>query len=176
MSFKNPTKVVLKTQGGVSYEINLSINSSAKINLGDKIELLITQILREDADNLYGFLDENERKMFEILIKISGIGAVSAMAICSSMSFDEFCLAMKNGNFAVLTNAPGIGLKTARKIVAELGDSKIIETQNFSSYKSETILALESLGFKRDKILKILQDCKSTTTQDLVKEALKKLA
>lgn len=172
---KTPTKILLKAFG-VSYEVNLSLNSSSKINLGDSVEILITQILKEDSDNFYGFLEENEQKMFELLIKLNGIGAVSAMAICSNFSFDEFLTCIQSGNFNVLTNVPGIGLKTARRIVAELSDAKIVDSQSLPDYKKETILALESLGFKKDKITKILTTCEGKTTQDLIKEALKKLA
>lgn len=173
---KEPTNCVIKLNNGVSYGVGISLNCSAKLEKYAKIELLITQIIREDANLLYGFLESAEQKMFEMLIKLSGIGASTAMAVCSSLSSDSFLKAVINGDFATLTSVPGIGPKTARRIVAELGDAKLMEFSDNESYKSEAILALESLGFKRDRINKVLSSCSSTSTAELVKEALKKLA
>ena len=173
---KEPTFCVLKTVTGVSYGISISLGCSARINKGEKIELLTAQILREDANLLYGFLDEKEKRMFEMLIKLNGIGANTAMAVCSSLSSDNFLRAIINGDTATLTTVPGIGPKTARRIIAELSDAKIELANDGEQYKIETISALENLGFKRDKINKILLNCKSTNTADLIKEALKKLA
>ena len=111
-----------------------------------------------------------------MLIKLNGIGANTAMAVCSSLSSDNFLRAIINGDTATLTTVPGIGPKTARRIIAELSDAKIELANDGEQYKIETISALENLGFKRDKINKILLNCKSTNTADLIKEALKKLA
>ena len=83
---KEPTRCILKLASGVSYGVNISLGCAAQLQSGAKTELLITQIIREDADLLYGFLDERERTMFEMLIKLSGIGASTAMAVCSSLS------------------------------------------------------------------------------------------
>lgn len=167
-----PTKCILKLNNGISYGIIISLNSSSKLSLNDKVELFITQIIREDANLLYGFLDKFEQKMFEMLLKVSGVGPSSAITICSSLSYNEFFSAMKNGDIKALTLVPGIGVKSAKKILVELSD-KVLDTQDSSNYKNEAILALESLGFKKDKISKVLNECKSTNTSDLVKEALK---
>ncbi|MBR4141840.1 MAG: Holliday junction branch migration protein RuvA, partial [Campylobacter sp.] len=72
---KEPTNCVIKLSNGISYSVNISLNCSAKLEKNAKIELLITQIIREDANLLFGFLDADEQKMFEMLIKLSGIGA-----------------------------------------------------------------------------------------------------
>ena len=173
---KEPTNCVIKLNNGVSYSVGISLNCSAKLEKNGKIELLISQIIREDANLLYGFLESAEQKMFEMLIKLSGIGASTAMAVCSSLTSDSFMKAVINGDFATLTSVPGIGPKTARRIVAELSDAKLMEFSESESYKSEATLALESLGFKRDRINKVLSECSSTSTAELVKEALKKLA
>lgn len=173
---KEPTNCVIKLNNGISYGVNISLNCSAKLQKCEKIELLCVQILREDADLLYGFLDAKEKKVFEMLIKLSGIGANTAMAVCSSLNSDNFLRAIISGDTATLTSVPGIGPKTARRIIAELSDAKIELGSESESYKLETISALENLGFKREKINKILLDCTSTNTADLIKEALKKLA
>lgn len=171
---KDPMNCVLKLSNGISYSIIISLNCSAKLEVGGKFEFLTTQILREDANLLYGFLDRSEKSVFDMLIKVSGIGASTSMAVCSSLSADSFIKAVVSGDSTVLTSVPGIGPKTARRIIAELGDAKMI-SQNENSYQNEATLALESLGFKRDKINKILLECTSTNTADLVKEALKKI-
>ncbi|EPH07986.1 Holliday junction DNA helicase RuvA [Campylobacter ureolyticus ACS-301-V-Sch3b] len=171
-----PGMAVIKLNNGISYGIIISLNCSATLIKGEETALLIKQIVREDANLLYGFKDSDEKMMFEVLLKVSGVGASTAMAVCSTLKYCDFASAVINGDTKVLTTVPGIGLKTARKIIAELSDAKLISSQNLESYKSESIMALESLGFKRDKILKILPTCKAQNTADLIKEALKKLA
>lgn len=173
---KEPANLILKTAGGVSYGVAISLFCSAKLERGQSVELNITQIIREDADLLYGFLDSNEQKMFEMLIKLSGIGAATAMAVCSSLNPNAFLNAVKSGDAAALQTVPGIGVKTARRIIAELSDAKMTMDENLPSYQHEAILALESLGFKREKITKALSECDAQNTGELVKQALKKLA
>ncbi|ANE36045.1 RuvABC resolvasome, subunit RuvA [Campylobacter iguaniorum] len=173
---KEPAFVWLKTASGVSYGIFISLFTSASLNKGDKIELMTTQIIREDANLLYGFIKESEQKIFEMLLKVNGIGASTAMAVCSSLSPDEFSKAVLNGDDATIKRVPGIGPKTARTLIAQLSDAKFSEISQMPSYQNEAFMALESLGFKRDKITKVLSECKSEDTALLIKEALKKMA
>lgn len=172
---KMPGFVVLKLNNGISYGVQISFKTSAIVEKGEKREFLISQILREDSDNLYGFLETSEQRNFDMLRKLNGIGANTALAVCSSMSSDDFIKAVINGDITALTQVPGIGPKTARRIIAELSDAKLISLDT-PQYQNETIMALESLGFKRDKILPILKTCEAQNTSDLVKEALQKLA
>ena len=173
---KEPTNLILKTAGGVSYGIAISLFCSSKLEKDQKIELNITQIIREDANLLYGLLDLNEQKMFEMLIKLNGVGATTAMATCSSLTPSAFLSAINSADAAALQSVPGIGAKTARRIIAELSDAKISMDENLPSHQNEAILALESLGFKREKILQAISKCSATNVGELVKEALKKLA
>ena len=83
--------------------------------------------------------------------------------------------AIISGDADTFKSVPGIGPKTARRIIAELSDAKLISDESVPSYQNEALLALEALGFKREKIVKILPECKSENTSDLIKEALKKL-
>lgn len=175
ISKKEPAFLVLKTVSGVSYGVFISLFCSAKLEVGARVELNITQIIREDANLLYGFLDINEQKMFEMLIKLSGIGASTAMAVCSSLSPNSFMNAVINGDIDTLKKVPGIGPKTARRVIAELSDAKLVSETSVAEYQNEAILALEALGFKRDKIYKVIAECGSTNTSELIKEALKKL-
>lgn len=171
---KEPTFLVLKTGSGVSYGIFVSLFTYAKLEKNQKIELLITQIIREDANLLYGFLDISEQKMFEMLVKLNGIGAATAIAVCSSLNVNDFSNAIMSGNAEVFKSVPGIGPKMARRIIAELSDAKIIldSEQNGGNSRNEAMQALESLGFKRDKISKVLSECKNEETSEIIKEAL----
>ncbi|NLK66438.1 MAG: Holliday junction branch migration protein RuvA [Campylobacteraceae bacterium] len=171
-----PNLAIVKLNSGLSYGVIVSLNCSASLTVGEKASLIITQIIRDDAHLLYGFKDKDEQNMFQVLLKVSGVGASTAMAVCSTLKYSEFVSSVVNGDTKVLTTVPGIGLKTARKIIAELSDAKLISSESVESYKSDAILALESLGFKRDRVLKIISECTATNTADLIKEALKKLA
>ncbi|MBR2158931.1 MAG: Holliday junction branch migration protein RuvA [Campylobacter sp.] len=172
---KEPTQLWIKC-AGITYGVNISLFTSAALQKGENIELYITQIIREDANLLYGFLKESEQRIFELLLKVNGIGASTAMAVCSSLNPDEFSAAVINGDDAVLKRVPGIGPKTARTLIAQLSDAKLGEISSASSSSSEAFMALESLGFKRDKISAALAKCTSNDTASLIKEALKILA
>lgn len=172
---KEPTQLWIKC-AGITYGVNISLFTSAALQKGENIELYITQIIREDANLLYGFLKESEQRIFELLLKVNGIGASTAMAVCSSLSPDEFSAAVINGDDAVLKRVPGIGPKTARTLIAQLSDAKLGEISSANNASSEAFMALESLGFKRDKISSALAKCTSNDTASLIKEALKILA
>ena len=172
---KEPTQLWIKC-AGITYGVNISLFTSAALQKGQNIELYITQIIREDANLLYGFLKESEQRIFELLLKVNGIGASTAMAVCSSLNPDEFSAAVINGDDAVLKRVPGIGPKTARTLIAQLSDAKLGEISSANNASSEAFMALESLGFKRDKISAALAKCTSNDTASLIKEALKILA
>lgn len=174
ISKKEPTYAHIKCASGLTYGVHISLFTSAKLQSKDVVELLITQIIREDANLLYGFLDIDEQKIFELLIKLNGVGASTAMAVCSSLSPQAFMNAVANADDAAIKSVPGIGPKTARRIIAELSDAKLA-IDSAPSYQQEAILALESLGFKREKVVSVLSKCDATDTGELVKQALKKL-
>lgn len=171
---KEPTFLYLNVNG-VIYEIFISINCSNSIDKKE-IKLHISHIIREDSETLYGFLDIKEKKMFERLIKINGVGPKVAMAICSTFKPEEFIKIVQEKNIPMLKKVPGIGQKSASRILVELGEFSLdSEFSIQSSIYNEAALALESLGFKQDKIQKVLQECKGDDTSTLVKEALKKI-
>ena len=172
---KEPTFVHLNVNG-ITYEIFLSINSSAKITK-DTVKLHITQIFREDAQNLYGFYEINEKKIFDTLIKINGVGPKVALAICSTFTPESFAQIVTNNDVTMLKKVPGIGPKGASRILVELSGIIIDanESSSMSMNQSEAMMALESLGFKKDIITKVLSTCSADTTSELVKQALKKL-
>ncbi|WP_348518207.1 Holliday junction branch migration protein RuvA [Campylobacter sp. CCS1377] len=173
---KEPTFITIKTNSGLSYGIYVSLFCSAKLQKNEKIELFISQIIKEDSNKFYGFLDKNEQKMFELLLKINGIGATTAMAICSSLDVNSFYKALQLNDENVFKKIPGIGPKSAKRIIVELSDNKILLENTQDDSKSQALAALISLGFKQDKALQALSQCQSNETSELIKEALKKLS
>ncbi len=172
---KEPTFVVLKCKSGISYGIFISLFASSRLKSGEKVELLITQIIKEDSHKFYGFLDKDEQRIFEMLLKVNGVGTTTAMAVCSSLDTNSFYKALSLGDENAFKKVPGIGVKSAKRIIMELSDVKM-QLENISDDKSEALAALLTLGFKQDKILSVLSTCKGKDTSELVKEALQKLA
>jgi len=171
---KEPTLLHIKTYG-ITRAVHISLNCSSKID-SKSVSLHITQILKEDSDNLYGFLDTQEKFMFDRVIKINGIGPSTALAICSTFTPEVFAKIIASNDVGSIKMVPGIGPKTAKRVLVELSDftfDGLVEAKD-KNFK-EALEALESLGFKKDKISKILLECDSKDTASLVKEALKKL-
>lgn len=172
---KEPTVIFLNVNG-VVYEVFVSLNCSSKI-VSDDVIFEITEIIREDAHTLYGFLDSSEKKLFDTVIKINGVGPKVAMAICSTFTPSSFSQIISSNDVGMLKRVPGIGPKGASRILVELSgfivDNSLDSEDANISFEAQ--LALESLGFKKDIISKVLKTCNSTTTSELVREALKKL-
>ncbi len=172
---KEPTLLFLKTYG-ITRVIHISLNCSSKID-AKNISLYITQIIKEDSDNLYGFLDLDEKLMFDRVIKINGVGPSTAMAICSTFTPEVFAKAIATNDISTIKMVPGIGPKSAKRILVELSDFSLnITSSNESKNFSEATQALESLGFNKERIKKALANCTATDTASLIKEALKKLS
>lgn len=172
---KELTNVYIKTLSGLTYKVFVSLHCASAIN-SDVTELKTTQIIREDANLLFGFLDINEQRMFEQLIKLNGIGASTALAVCSTLTPGEFSRALASSDANAFIKVPGIGLKSAKRILVELGEFALQEgSTNSSNERIQAAQALESLGFKADKVKAVLFSCKSETTESLIKEALQKL-
>jgi len=171
--YKKRINSILIDVNGVIYEVMVSLNSYS--NLNGEVFVYITEVIREDSYTLYGFSDEYEKKMFDTLIKINGVGPKVALAICSTFNPSTFASIVQTKNISALKQVPGIGPKSASRILVELGDFNVnIEETNVSV--SEAITALEGLGFKKDDITKIIKDISATSTEEIIKQALKKLA
>lgn len=175
---KEPTLLHLNV-AGVIYEVFVSLQSASQIE-GKNVKIYTSHIIREDAQLLYGFVDKTEKILFERLIKISGVGPKVAMAICSTFSPSQFGSIISSGDINGLKQVPGIGPKSAGRILVELNgfDSELLESSTTSgtlSSTNEAVQALESLGFKKEHILKALKGCEESDTAALVKFALKKL-
>ncbi len=170
---KEPTFVHLNV-GGLIYEVHISINTSNTIT-ESKTKLFVTQVIREDADLLFGFMDLDEKRMFDTVLKINGVGPKVGLAICSTFTPATFAKIVASKDVGMLKRVPGIGPKAASRILVELADF-IVTGEDTGSVSSnvEAVMALESLGFKRSMIEKALVGC-SGDTATLVKEGLKKL-
>jgi Holliday junction DNA helicase RuvA len=171
---KDPTLVHLNVNGLV-YEVFISINTFHALD-SDKVKLHTVQIIREDAHTLYGFANEAEKQMFTQVIKINGVGPKVGLAICSTYTPSSFFNIIQANDVASLKRVPGIGAKGASRILVELSNF-IVDTKGESRTPSsaEAAMALESLGFKKEQIIKVLAGIDATDTGEIVKEALKKL-
>ncbi len=175
---KDPTHLHILTAGGLIYEVFVSLHCSAAVK-GEEVRLHTTQIVREDAQQLYGFLDLNEKRMFDTLIKISGVGPKVAMAICSTFTPQSFAQIVESKDVGMLKRVPGIGPKSAGRILVELSGFSLElagEGAPAGQARQEAAMALESLGFKKEVVEKVLAQCTATETEALIKEALKKLS
>ncbi len=173
---KEPTSLHIKTKSGLVYLVKVSLNSSPKITT-DRVYLHTTLIIKEDSHTLYGFIEPLEKTMFDRVIKINGVGPSTALAICSTFTPEAFAEAVTTQDLDSIKLVPGIGPKSAKRILIELGDFILVPKEESIDTKSkkDAILALESLGFKKDKIQKALKDSNSKDTGELIKEALKRL-
>jgi len=167
---RDPTFVHLNLNGLI-HEVNISVNTSNAIKT-DRVKLLVRQIIREDASLLFGFLEPNEKKMFDTLIKINGV-----VATCSTFVPETFARVVADKDVSLLKRVPGIGPKAASRILVELADF-IVDGNSDSALldngMADAILALESLGFKKEQIKKALIGATGDTSE-LVKQGLKKL-
>ncbi|AZB24699.1 MULTISPECIES: Holliday junction branch migration protein RuvA [Chryseobacterium] len=181
-----PTYAVINVQG-VGYYVGISLMTSQTLTLNQQTVLFIQQIIREDAHLLFGFNTRSEKEMFNLLISVNGVGAVSALILLSTLSLDEIASAILSGNSALIQKAKGIGAKTAERIIVDLKD-KVQKfsgpAENISSLvnnkiKEESLSALEVLGIPKrtsekmaDRILKQNPDL---SVEELVKQILKNI-
>ena len=177
IEYKDPS-VVHVNVNGLIYEVFISLQTYSALQK-ERVKLFTSHIIREDAQLLFGFLEKAEKILFERLIKINGVGPKVAIAICSTFTPSAFATIINNGDVNGLKRVPGIGPKNAGRILVELNGFDTILISNDSALDStavsEASLALETLGFKKDQILKVLSSCVSEETASLVREALKKL-
>lgn len=173
--YKRENSLIAKNKCGIGYELLLSSKTLEKVKEGEEREFFISQILREDANLLFAFLEEEEQEMFEALQKVSGIGPSTALNVCSLFSYGEFLQILEEQDENALVKVNKIGKKGAKKVLAELSDYNFSRKVTFSSHKKEAALALASLAFDEKIINKVLSQCSSQNTQDLIKEALQKL-
>jgi holliday junction DNA helicase RuvA len=153
---KHPNQVIVET-GGVGYEVNISIPTFSELPAtGAEVALHIHTHVREDVISLYGFIRPAEKQLFEKLMTVSGIGAKLAITILSGMAADEMAGAIRGNDLARLTRIPGIGKKTAERMVLELRDKLPPVTgvstptvPAMSAMEEDVLSALMNLGYQR---------------------------
>lgn len=182
---KSPTKIVVEVNG-IGYDINISLNTFEKIGDDENITIYTHLQKKEDADILFGFMTKSERKLFQQLISVSGIGPSTARTILSSISPVEIQEALISEDLNTIKSIKGIGLKTAQRLIIELKDKvDIFEKNNLDlaqekfNVKLEALKALEVLGFSRSKSEKVVNEIyfkdKNIELQQLIKKSLNKL-
>ncbi len=173
---KEPTLLHLKTPSGLTYAVKISLHCSGAIE-SKQLSLHTTLIVKEDSHTLFGFISAYEKMMFDRVIKINGVGPSTALAICSTFTPESFQAAVLAQDVAAIKMVPGIGPKSAKRILVELGDFNLgVDEDSASVSMGEATMALESLGFKKETIKKALSGVKANDTSSLIKEALKKLS
>jgi Holliday junction DNA helicase RuvA len=183
---KKPSLLLLEVNG-VGYEIHVPLSTSFQLpKNGESAYLLTHLVVREDQHTLYGFATEEERKLFRTLIKISGVGAKMALTILSGINVNGFVQSVINEDIDTLVHLPGIGKKTAERLIVEMKDRIEGITDNFESSASSTSEnntvievrnALVNLGYKNNEAKKILDniDTKGLSVEELLRQALKSL-
>jgi Holliday junction DNA helicase RuvA len=183
---KRPSEVLLEVNG-IGYEVYIPLSTSFKLPSVDQtVQLLTHLIVREDQHTLYGFITEDERKLFRALIKISGVGAKLALTILSGINVEGFIRSVQMQDVDTLIHLPGIGKKTAERLLVEMKDkvgqmgdialNDAIESKDLRIIQ-EAHNALTSLGYKSVEARKILDgiDSNGLTVEALLKQALQSL-
>ena len=180
---KNPPQILVDA-GGVGYEIDVPMSTFYNLpEIGADVTLLTHFVVREDAQLLYGFLTAAERSVFRLLIKISGIGARTALSILSGMPVQMLAQAIAAQDSAMLTRIPGIGKKTAERLVLELKGKLGADLEGVSlagaqsETKSDIVSALIALGYsERDSIAAAKRLPEDISVSEGIRQALKSLS
>ena len=177
--------------GGVGFKVFMSESAIDSLeSVGNKVKVYTHHHVREDDISLYGFLTMEELNMFELLISVSGVGAKSALSILANVEPSSFALAVITNDTSKLVKIPGVGAKTAARIVLELKDK--LKNQDMVAKKDtinkkatvneeeldEAISALQVLGYNRRDIEKVFEkiDLSNLTLEDMIKQGLKYLS
>ncbi|MFH1709916.1 MAG: Holliday junction branch migration protein RuvA [bacterium] len=178
---------------GVGYKVFLPTSAIAKLSKpGEKIKIFTHQVVREDSIDLYGFLRKEERGLFSMLLSVSGIGPKSALALLSGIKMEDLVIAIAKGSVDLITTVPGVGLKTAQRLVIELkekvgkayavaGGSSLVGLPQEEPIIADAIAALMTLGYTvkeaREAIMRSGIDfTKVKGTEDIIKQSLKALS
>jgi len=180
---KNPPQILLDV-AGVAYEVDVPMSTFYNLpDTGGKVTLFTHLVVREDAHLLYGFGTEHERRTFRLLTKISGIGAKIALAVLSGLSVAELAQAITLQESGRLTRVPGIGKKTAERILLEMKDklgadlTQAVGIHRAAPVSSDVLNALLSLGYSdREALAAVKQIPDGLAVADGIRHALKLLA
>ncbi|MDA3881845.1 MAG: Holliday junction branch migration protein RuvA [Bacteroidales bacterium] len=180
-----PTYVVIDNNG-IGYFINITLYTCEQLKGNSNAVLLLHEIIREDTHDLFGFFHEEERRLFRLLISVSGVGANTARVILSKLQTDELVQAIVNNDVKLIQSVKGIGAKSAQRVIVDLQDKVSydgIGNENNSvqdnSLMDEALSALVMLGFAKNtvekQIKKIIHDDGASSVEEIVKIALRRL-
>lgn len=186
-----PTQAVIDC-GGVGYLLEISLNTYEALRKADaaQVKLYAHLVVREDAQQLFGFSDMAEREMFRLLVSISGVGNQTARVMLSSLTVDELRTAVQTQDVKKVQRVKGIGAKTAQRIVLELADKigvvggqpLAVGGQQVNQTRDEAMTALTMLGFPKPAVEKLLMsadwrhpDGSPMTVEEIIKEGLRRL-
>src|SRR5277367_6092395 len=189
---KQPPTLVLKVQG-IGYEIDVSLTSFYRLpELGQELTLFTHLVIREDAHHLYGFYTREERLLFRTLLKVNGVGPRLALTILSSISPEDFVRCVVNQETARLVCLPGIGKKTAERLIIEMRDKlkdwsmelnasatlNAVAKQGRNQVLQDAISALVALGYKPQEASRAVAkvDEGSLSSEELIRRALREVA
>lgn len=194
LEIKTKGYIVVET-AGIGYKIFMPESTIEKVgNIEEKIQVYTFMRVREDDVSLYGFLTNEELRMFELLLGVSGIGAKGALTILSNITPSQFALAVISSDIDILKKLPGIGPKTAQRVILELKDKlkkeeeiTIKQGEGNSSIQnviledekvSEAVSALQVLGYSKREITQALQEIEtaSLSIEDIIRKGLGNLA
>ena len=179
--------------GGVGYEVNTSLQTISDLKSGNQAKLYISESIGENNFDLYGFSELKEKRFFELLISVSGVGPKAAISLLSSLRTDSMILAIVNDDIRTLTSAPGIGKKIAQRIILELRDklgaelptvsteSDSVVPQKISSAEdravADAIAGLNVLGYSVSEVNPIIRrtDWTGMTADQIIREVLKNM-
>lgn len=187
---KTPPGLVVDVQG-VGYELNASMTTHYALPaLGQTVELFTHMVVREDAQLLYGFAKQSERRLFRLLLTVNGVGAKVALSILSGMTSDEFLACVVAQDITRLTKVPGIGKKTAERLVFDLKDKveATAELPNLGddaaaapgsgSARTQAEEALMALGYKQAESAKLLEKTAQPdqSVEEMIRGALRSIS
>lgn len=175
---------------GVGYELEAPMSTMFNLpDLGSRVELRTHLVVREDAQTLFGFGTEEERSLFRSLLKVNGVGAKLALTILSGISVDGFAQCVRNEDKATLVRLPGVGRKTAERLILDMRDridaafpagmnGTPISATDGSAPRTEAFNALASLGYKPGEAQKMLDavETDGQTTEDILRQVLRSVA
>lgn len=184
---KQPPKLLLDV-AGVGYEVEAPMSTFYQLpEIGQELTLLTHMVVREDAQLLFGFASESERQLFRTLIKVNGVGAKLALTILSGIAADEFALAVQDGDAATLVRLPGIGKKTAERLIVEMRD-RLSDWQPVATLQpgaesviirpnavQDAVSALIALGYRPPEASRLVGqvDSDGLASEMIIKAALK---
>jgi len=189
LAAKQPPQLLIDV-GGVGYEVEAPMSTFYSLpETGSEVELLTHLVVRDDAHILFGFLTAGERRLFRSLIKVSGVGAKMALGVLSGISASEFAQCVRDSDTTRLTKLPGIGKKTAERLVVEMRDRVDMSDGNGASLPGgrmpasasppdEAFDALVALGYKPKEATRMVAavDHKDLNSEEIIRQALRGVA